>query len=354
MRKTNATYRSGAFALAVATFVIHPVSPALAQPAESASRQSARTLGYAGVEAYQAGDYVAAEENLSAAFNLLRVPSLGLWSARALVKLGKLVEAAERYLVSASLEVPVGDVEIQRAARSEAQRERAALLPRIPLVTIRVEGASAPEVEILLDGRNVPPSEVGTTLRVNPGNRLVVGRRGTDQVEVVLKLAEGEQSVASLRFEPRAAGLDGAPPSVAPAAAVPVAAATTTGVPVATKHEPVRDATPSTPLRTTGWALLGLGGTSLVLAGVAGIVAHGKRDGFEEACPDDYCSNDVPADVRDEAESYNTLVTLSTIGWIAGGVLAAGGAVLLLTESGPEPQLALGIGPGSASLRGRF
>jgi hypothetical protein len=360
MRETNATYRFGAFALAVAAFVFQPVSAAHAQPGEAAERQSARTLGYAGIEAYQAGDYVTAEENLSQAFNLMRVPSLGLWSARALVKLGKLVEASERYLVAASIEVPVGDAEIQRTALSEAAREREALLPRIPVLTIRLEGASPPEVEVWLDRRALTTSDIGTSLRVNPGNRLVVGRRGNQQTQVVVKLAEGEQSSALLRFSPRESTLTtlpAAPAGAAPSSAVPARPANVAPrVSVETKPEPARDtnSSASTPLRTAGWALVGLGGTSLVLAGVAGIVANGKRDGFEQACPDHYCPRGVPDDVRDEARTYNTLVTLSTIGWIAGGALAAGGAVLILTEQGPEPQLALGVGPGSATLRGRF
>ena len=39
-------------------------------------RESARELGYAGVEAYQAGDYVRANNALSRAYALLRAPSL--------------------------------------------------------------------------------------------------------------------------------------------------------------------------------------------------------------------------------------------------------------------------------------
>ncbi|HWO15016.1 MAG TPA: hypothetical protein VNN80_36185, partial [Polyangiaceae bacterium] len=37
---------------------------AVAQPPESATRTQARTLGYAGVAAYQAGDYATAHEKL--------------------------------------------------------------------------------------------------------------------------------------------------------------------------------------------------------------------------------------------------------------------------------------------------
>jgi hypothetical protein len=353
MRKAIATYRSGAFALAVAACVVQAAPPVLAQSAESPEQQSARTLGYAGVEAYQRGDYVAAEESLSRAFGLLRVPSLGLWSARALARLGKLVEASARYQEAASIEVAVGDVEIQRKARDEAVRERDALLPRIPALTIALEGAAPASVVVWLDGKVLAVSELAAPISVNPGNRLLVARRGTEQTQVVVRLAEGASATATLRFAPETARaafapLDTAPPAAAPPVAPP---------PVVVAPPPAvapADSGDGSPLGTTGWVLVGVGGTSLALAGVAGLVASGKRDSFEAACPDDSCPRDLAGAARDDAETYNTLVTLSTVGWIAGGVLAATGAVLILTQPSPESELALRVGPGSAALLGRF
>src|SRR5688572_19645010 len=64
---------------------------------DAARRERARQLGYAGIRAYAAGNYSAASTQLEESFGLLPVPSLGLWSARALVKLGKLLEAERRY-----------------------------------------------------------------------------------------------------------------------------------------------------------------------------------------------------------------------------------------------------------------
>jgi hypothetical protein len=354
MRKAMATCRSGALALAVAACVVHAAPVALAQPAESPGQQSARTLGYAGVEAYQAGDYVAAEESLSRAFSLLRVPSLGLWSARALVRLGKLVEAEARYREATSIEVAVGDAEIQRKARAEAEREREALLPRMPALTIALEGAAAAEVVVWLDGKVLAESELGARIAVNPGNRLVVGRRGTEQTQAVVRIVEGAALTATLRFAAQPAR-DAA--STAVVSAPPPAAASAVSAPqvaVAPAPPPERDVSPSSPLRTTGWVLVGVGGTSLVAAGIAGIVAAGKRDSFERACPDDTCPRNLSGAARDDAETYNTLVTLSTLGWIAGGVLAASGAVLIITQPDPRSQLALRVGPGSVALLGRF
>jgi hypothetical protein len=59
---------------------------------------------------------------------------------------------------------------------------------------------------------------------------------------------------------------------------------------------------------------------------------------------------------RDLVESYNRLRTISTIGFVAGGLLAAGGVVLLVVSpaSTPERGVALRVGPGLVSLKGSF
>ena len=68
-----------------------------AEPSDSATRDAARSLGLSGIEAYQAGNYELASSRLEKAYALLNVPSIGLWSARALAKRNRPVEAAARY-----------------------------------------------------------------------------------------------------------------------------------------------------------------------------------------------------------------------------------------------------------------
>src|SRR5688572_33485949 len=89
--------------------------PTLAQEVDDAARAAARKLGYAGIEAYQASDYKGALEKLDRAYQVLRAPSLGLWSARALLANGKLVEASERYLEVTRLGV-TGEKSVQEQA----------------------------------------------------------------------------------------------------------------------------------------------------------------------------------------------------------------------------------------------
>jgi hypothetical protein len=95
-------------------------SAARAQAVDDGSRAVARSLGTTGVEAYRAGDYATANDKLDKAYQILQAPSLGLWSARALVKLNRLVKAAERYREVTRLPVSSGDTAVQKQARSMA------------------------------------------------------------------------------------------------------------------------------------------------------------------------------------------------------------------------------------------
>src|SRR6185369_14754613 len=95
--------RGGAFACAIfVTLQLGPTS-ATADDIDPSARSAARSLGYAGVEAFERREYGPALDKLEKAFAVLRVPSIGLWSARALARLGRLVQASERYRLVGTL-----------------------------------------------------------------------------------------------------------------------------------------------------------------------------------------------------------------------------------------------------------
>jgi hypothetical protein len=119
-------------ALLVGTALWLAAGSVRAQAVDDAARGAARTLGYDGVKAYNAGDYAVADQKLEKAYRVVKVPSLGLWSARALVKLGRLVEASERYREVTQLEVSGGEQAVQKQAQADAQSELDSLTPRIP------------------------------------------------------------------------------------------------------------------------------------------------------------------------------------------------------------------------------
>jgi len=65
--------------------------------------------------------------------------------------------------------------------------------------------------------------------------------------------------------------------------------------------------------------------------------------------------------LQGDVDSFRTLRTVSSIGFIAGGVFAATGVVLLLTTGSSSqqgertsPALALQLAPGNVSMTGSF
>jgi hypothetical protein len=319
-------------------------APVLAQP-EGTSRAAARSLGYSGVKDYQNGDYPAALDKLERAYAVLRAPALALWSARAMVKMGKLVEGAERYLEATRLDVTTGDVQVQQKAQAEALQEHEQLVPRIPTLVVTVEGADPSEVRLVLDGKALASALLGQSLQVNPGNHSVEALHGEERRIESASVAEGTSQSLTLKFELTA-------PTNAPEASPPPAAPAI--------ESTSRDTSPKagSAQRTAGWVTLGVGGAGLVVGGVTALLALQKKSDLEGSCTDGRCS---PA-VRDEVDSYGTLRTVSTIGTIAGGVGVAAGLTLLFT-AGPksEPAPASGavrlrgwVGLNQAGLTGEF
>jgi hypothetical protein len=314
---------------------------AYGQPVDDATRGAARAMGQEGLDAFDAGKYEEAAEKLGAAFDVIQVPTLGLWLARSLVKTGKLVEASERYGEVTRLKVqPNQQEDTQKQAQAEAAQERVALQPRIPTLRVQVEGADAKAVEVTVEGVKVPTALLAAPRPTNPGKRVVQGKLGDQVVTEEVTLAEGESRTVVLKF--------GAPPVVAAPpkpAAVPV--------PPELAPAPVQDAGvgSGSDQRIAGYVSLGVGGVGLVLGVVTGLVAQGKKTALEDAgCVGGHC---YPSQ-QDDVDSYNSMRTFSTVGFIAGGVGIAAGVTLLLTAPKDQEHVALWLGPTSAGVKGRF
>lgn len=296
---------------------------------DDATRAAVRKLGDAGTNAYEAGDYELASEKLEKAFQLLMVPSLALWSARALAKRGLLAQAAERYLLVQRLDAGPGNPAVQDEARRQAALERAELMPRLPYLRVRLDGASAGEVSVSVDGAPLPALLVGEDWPANPGAHHVVGTRGAERVEASCELAEGQTLEVVLRFPHRS--------RVASATQADV-----TGV--------VDAAESGLPWRSIGWVTLGIGGATLVASGVVGIVASREYDALTSSA--DCLAEQCLSSRRSDVESYHRLVDVSTFGWISGAVLAGAGTLLVLTAPGSD--VSVGLGPAGANVGGRF
>jgi hypothetical protein len=118
------------------------------------------------------------------------------------------------------------------------------------------------------------------------------------------------------------------------------------------KRLTIEEATRGDSQRTVGLALGGIGVAGLVAGAVFGAFAFSKQSEADSNCkaPDFTMCNPRGVDAGKSGETFGTI---STIAFIAGGALAAGGAVLYLTA--PEHgRVGLAIAPSSVSLGGRW
>ena len=300
--------------------------PAPEAAADDAARQQARELGYAGVKAYAAGQYAVASEQLERSYALLPVPSLGLWSARALSKLRRLVEAERRYRDVARMHVDADAPEVQRAAQETAKAELLELLPRIPILRVQIVGVRPETVEILLDGTVLPFERWSRGESVDPGRHPIVGTYLGERSTVEVTASEGRESEIMLRF---------AQPAPPPAAT------------------PVAQSAHTDAWRVAGWVAVGTGAASLALSGIAYFMATGQHNQMKEdgICVSGECN------AGDEVDRYNRLRTLQTSSLVGGLALGAAGAMVLVGTSSAEAartRAGLRLGIGSAQVWGRF
>lgn len=314
--------------------------PASAWAQSDATRAAARDLGAEGVEDFQAANYAAASEKLNKAFEILRVPSLGLWSARALVKVGRLVEASERYLAVSRLDASRGDVAVQKQAQSDAGTEREALLPRIPSVTIELKGGDA-DTTVSVDGAPLVPALLGVRQPSNPGKHVIEARRGAQLVRKDITLSEGQKLSVTLEMSEAVQATEAAPSAPASDAAEPVAS-----VPPADTAKPA-----SVGLPVGFWVGVAVTGAGLATGGITAGLAASKKSDLNCAA-----SGCLPSQ-RGDVDSHNQLLTISTVGFVAAGVGAATAGLFVLLSGKPKEQASRVmpmVGLGTAGIRGAF
>lgn len=313
-----------------------------AQELDDQTRSAARELATEGSKLYQQNDFEGAYDRFLRAYQLVQRPNVGIWAARSLVRAGRWVEASERYLELERSGAPAGAPAEQVQAVTDAAKERRELLPRLPGLTITIEGVEPGSVFVSLDGRLVKPALIGVKQPVNPGKLLVKGVRGEQVVEVAVELAEAQMREVKLVFTEAAPA---ASDSTTPEPPAPVVSVTPAAAP--------SDGGPST-RQWLGWVGVGVGGAALVAGGVLGALAASDKSELDQRCPQRRC----PPEHHGDNDAYDTKKTLSSVGLIGGAVLAGAGAALLLTApSRPvagSVQVRGFVGVGRAGVAGVF
>jgi hypothetical protein len=338
-------------ALLVAALALAP-DQVFAQQVDDRARAAARTLAEDGVNALQSGDTDSAVDKLERAYALVKLPTVGLWAARALVKSGKLVSAAERYNEVARYTGPPDARQDQ--AKRDAIREHDEMLPRIPSATIVLDGAKAGDVAVTIDGEPVQAVLVGTAIPVDPKHHVARATKnaGGEAAEQPFDVAEGKKVTVTLKF-----GAAGAPASAPVATAPGSVAASTTVVSPDTTTDATADSGGSKFWNTQRTIGVAVGGAGVVAAVVSGIFTAGalskKSDAEDAGCKDGNCTSQKGVDLLGDARSSGNVATITGIAGIA---MIGAGVVLFVTApspSGGTVGLAPAVLPGGGFMTAR-
>jgi hypothetical protein len=330
--------------------------PARAEAPSAQARSAARALATQGDKLWDQNDYPGALDKFTRAFELVGAPSLGVRQAECLEKLGRLVEASERYQQILRMPLDESAPAAFRQAVETARQRADQLRPRLPMLSVAVKGDHLAGAKLTLDGKEVPEAMWGAEWPADPGTHQLELVKGDRRASLQVTLEEGKPQKVELVLPPGTeAEAEPAPPAPPPPAATTTAPAPPPAVPPgAPAKPPPKPPAPvvSSSQPTWGWITLSVGVVGLAAGGVTVAMLTSQRSKLDEECTGTRCPSAQSSDV----DRYNQLRPFPTIGFAVGGAAFATGIILLLTApSSPEqPGTQAYIGPGSAGLRGSF
>lgn len=228
---------------------------------------------------------------------------------------------------------------VERAAIAESRvKELAAEVPSLKMVW---SGGMPANTKILLDGAEVPAA-LDIVWELDPGEHRVEVMRAGAAPDTRVVVLERKKPTVLVDLTPKAAhgptlpGGDGEAPS-----------STNVGVPgqtIGDVDKPPPDAPGASNVRrTSGFVALGVGGAGLLLGGVMGGLALSQKGTVDSECKAVSVGYDCSPAGRAAVDEIVKYGTPSTVGFIAGGVLAATGLVLILTAPKKEARTSLQV-----------
>jgi hypothetical protein len=308
-----------------------------AQPAPDTAR--ANTLGHEALEAFRKNDWTGAFQRFSLAEQAAHSPVFLLYMARCKRNAGELLAARDLLARAAGEVLPDSATAPWKTARADAGRELGELLARIPSIVVAVRGADA---AVTVDGKPVPPATLRAPIRLNPGPHAVVATvAGRAPVAATVTLVEGDAPQrVDLVFPEVAKVVLPEVPKIAP--------------PKPPAEPPVLP--PKRGSLVPGVVGLGVGGAGLLAGVVLSAVAKSKATTATEACKDLPGGGlSCPTSARPDIELAQTLATGANVAFVAGGVVAATGLVLVLVRpGGSKPSVKVAPGVGTIAIYGNF
>lgn len=341
--------------LVAGVFALLSLSGTAGAQTDAANKAAARSLGLEGIQLAMDGNCEAALDKLTRANQLYFAPTIAVWLGECQIKQGQLVAGTET--LQRVVREPLAP-DAPTAFRSSQMRAQTLLdetLPRLANLTVNVQAPAGAQYEVRFDGQVLPGAVIGVSHPVDPGKH-VVEATGAGLVPVTesITLPDGGTDTLTLSLLPEQAD---EPP--ARAASVPVATDTSAA------GQPTPDAgvtSGNRGMKVAGYSALAVGGLGIIAGSAFGISATRQRNDLDDVCPKKAC----PESARSDYDAMKSSATVSTVGFVIGGIgLAAGAGLLIVAHGGehrtsaerhpgPRVHVAPVVGLGSAGLRGSF
>lgn len=304
-------------------------APAAAQSASD--KETARALMKDGESRRAKGDLKGALQSFRAAHAIMNLPTTGLELGRTQAELGLLVEARDTLLAVTRMPVLSGESSSMPAARDEAQKLADEIEPKIPSLTVKLEGvAPGATPRVTIDGVAINEATIGVPRKHNPGAHEVVAVAGAVEKRASVELAEGDDKTVTLDLGSE------------PASADPDASG---------------DPAPAETKRTSPLVYAGFGAAAAfaVVGSITGLVAFSRASRAREGCDGSQC----PPATHDDIESSKTYGTVSTVTFVLAGAGAVVGVIGLWSAAPDKPPASAGhvrllIGATGFTLAGAF
>jgi len=298
---------------------------------------AARQLATEGVKLADQNKCDDAVDKLARAEQLYHAPTVLGRLGECQVLLGKLVEGTENLQRVVREPLPPNAPAAFVKARDRAKKMLDVAKPRIAKLIVKVVAPAKTDIELQLDTEALSSALVGAERPTDPGEHVLVATAvGMKRAEEKFELEESESKTVTITLVPDPNYKPPPPP-----------------VPITPKETPKRD-------RTLAWVSAGVGLVGVAVGGIFGGLALGKKGSLDDQCTaQKLCGPGAQSDL-DAAQTFGTI---STVGFIVGGVGAAAAIVLFLWPD-PKPEAAAApktgvffrpvIGPGSLGLVGTF
>jgi hypothetical protein len=295
------------------------------------TRMAARELAVAGAEAFDKQDFVTALDRFQRAESLYKVPSIAVMVARCLARVGRVVEAVDKYEETLRMPLDPSAPEAFQRAVADATAEVEGVRARVARLELRVPAGAPPELEVLLDERPLPKALLGVPTPVNPGvHRIAAHAPGREPYRYDVDLAEGARQAVEITLRTERRGEAHARPEDE-------------------ERQPFKKIEAKGKVPALSIGLFAGGGVALAVGVGSGISALHHQSNL-----DAQCSPGCPASMSSELDSFRLARALSYVGFGVGIVAAGAGTYFLLHEAPSGARVGALVTPGGAGLSGSF